>query len=501
VASRARGSSPAPGSIADDVLAGRLAALRGFPAIAAADAARLGARVRSLDDTALTRINPFSFAEAHGFDPERIVDLFVHAVKVGLFDLAWNTVCVWCGAVEWVHDSLNALEPRSFHCTMCHARMSANLDERTEVTFSISASVRPVRLDPWRSFAGYLAHHWSSSFVSSRSFREYMDRSLRGHAIVPPDDTGVIELDAAPGEVLRVFSFDLHATAFVDVARRASARSSRAGRVERAEIDALPGALSPRRQSLAPGRVAIAVHNRRTLPTGVIAMRWNAREYHALVAADPPARKRYLTGKMLLNTQSFRTLFRFHDLDDDLRLEIKSLTLLFTDLMGSTALYERAGDATAFSIVRRHFHVLAPIIAAHRGAVVKTMGDAVMAAFSTEEDGFAAAAAMDRAIASLNRSLPRGERLALRIGLHVGPALAVNADQRIDYFGRTVNVAARVQAATRAGEICLTEPVYRKLDLSRPSSRRPRYRSTRESTHLKGIAAPVVLYRLRRALA
>jgi class 3 adenylate cyclase len=197
---------------------------------------------------------------------------------------------------------------------------------------------------------------------------------------------------------------------------------------------------------LRPGPLRLHIENRtdvRTLP-GV----WIAGDaMHELLGR----RKPFLTAKRLLTNQTFRDVYGAQILNADQRLKISSLTFLFTDLKGSTALYDRVGDLAAFEIVRAHFGVVTGIVAAEAGAVVKTIGDAVMATFPTPHRAVAAALRMREAMRQLNEE--RGsEDLLLKIGIHEGPCLAVMLNERQDYFGQTVNIAARVQglAASRA---------------------------------------------------
>ena len=89
-------------------------------------------------------------------------------------------------------------------------------------------------------------------------------------------------------------------------------------------------------------------------------------------------RKTFLTAKRLLTNQIFRDIYRTDTLDVDQGLKLTSLTFLFTDLKGSTELYDRVGDLVAYDLVREHFRVLNEIVASEAGAVVKTIGDAVM---------------------------------------------------------------------------------------------------------------------------
>jgi class 3 adenylate cyclase len=91
---------------------------------------------------------------------------------------------------------------------------------------------------------------------------------------------------------------------------------------------------------------------------------WVADErLHALLAQRRP----YLTAKRLLSNQTFRDLYRTEILDVDQRLKITSMTFLFTDLRGSTELYERVGDLAAFDLVKAHFPVLTDNVVAKPG--------------------------------------------------------------------------------------------------------------------------------------
>jgi class 3 adenylate cyclase len=199
---------------------------------------------------------------------------------------------------------------------------------------------------------------------------------------------------------------------------------------------------------------------------------------------------------MLLNNQSFRDLFRIQNLIPNLKLNIRSLTILFTDLRGSTELYDKTGDAFAYNLVQEHFKILTDSIRKNSGAIVKTMGDAVMATFSRPQDAVHAAVDMINGMQSLNEKL-RAEQheLGLKIGLHEGPALAINADDRVDYFGQTVNIASRVQGLAKAGEIWITEPVFRAIGVY-DTFNTSGYREQRQSVFLKGVREPTTVYKM-----
>jgi class 3 adenylate cyclase len=164
---------------------------------------------------------------------------------------------------------------------------------------------------------------------------------------------------------------------------------------------------------------------------------------------------RAATAHIVSTLPEFRRVFSADVLKPGITLRVARVALLFTDLTGSTALYSRVGDATAFSIVHEHFSVLGRVIAEYGGTVVKTIGDAVMASFVQEGDAVRAGAAMHRAFPAFRAEHPDARDLFLRVGVHAGPCYVVTANGILDYFGQTVNVAARLQGAAHAGELVL----------------------------------------------
>jgi len=240
---------------------------------------------------------------------------------------------------------------------------------------------------------------------------------------------------------------------------------------------------------LRPGPLRLSLENRtdrRVLPAVWIA----ADALNKLVENRRP----FLTAKRLLTNQTFRDIYRTETLDIDQRLKITSLTFLFTDLKGSTALYERVGDLVAYEVVRQHFGVLGEIVAAEAGAVVKTIGDAVMATFPTPDRALAAALRMRDEMSRINAE--RGnEDLLLKIGIHEGPCLAVSLNNSQDYFGQTVNMAARVQGLASSRAIFVTQSVVddpKSTKILQSSGLRP----AMQLAALRGIADKTTVYEI-----
>jgi class 3 adenylate cyclase len=205
-------------------------------------------------------------------------------------------------------------------------------------------------------------------------------------------------------------------------------------------------------------------------------------------------RKPVLTAKRLLTNQTFRDIYRTDTLAIGQRLKILSLTFLFSDLKGSTELYARVGDLVAFDLVGEHFRLLQEIIGSEKGAVVKTIGDAVMATFETPDRAIAAAIRMREATSDLGAQRQH-QRLHLKIGIHEGSCLAVTLNDQQDYFGQTVNIASRVQGLAASSAIVVTEQVVENTQASMLLESTGLKPTLRRAT-LSGIADEVSVYEI-----
>ncbi len=185
------------------------------------------------------------------------------------------------------------------------------------------------------------------------------------------------------------------------------------------------------------------------------------------------------------------SMVRFNAITDSHGHEIGDLTFLFTDLQDSTGMYERVGDVEAFDLVRLHFRVLEEATSHHRGQIVKTIGDAIMARFAEPQQAVRTALEMFERLEQLNRRMEPD--LILKVGVHHGPAIGVSSRGRVDYFGQAVNIAARVGGIAGAGELVLTEAVYQSPGVADLVAGRP---VETEVATLKGVAEPVLVYRL-----
>lgn len=405
--------------------------------------------VREAPDADLCRINVMAFAATYGVSEDRAIGAFLHAARLGLFEMSWNVLCPGCGGVLDTNASLKSVHAHEYNCAICAAGYEPTLDEMVEVTFTVTPRVRRIAAhDPDHlSFKEYNRQLFLGSGLDlPPNYGELMDRVTLEAVELPPGEKALVSLHL-PEQFIILFEPVTHAAHFIDV-KGPPTTERRSLSVVYNNVRAPTGTTE-----MAPGPVRISFENqtgRRVLP-GI----WVAGdELHSVMERRRP----FLTAKRLLTNQTFRDFYRTDTLDIDQRLKITSLTFLFTDLKGSTELYERVGDLVAFDLVQSHFKVLHEIVASEAGAVVKTIGDAVMATFPTPDRAMAAALRMREAMAELNRS--RGsEDLLLKIGIHEGPCLAVSLNERQDYFGQTVNIASRVQGLAATRSILTTAPV------------------------------------------
>ncbi|MBG9386615.1 adenylate/guanylate cyclase domain-containing protein [Caenimonas aquaedulcis] len=452
--------------------------------LAAAGIERL---VRDGTDRELHRINVIDFAAANGLPVDRALDAFLHATRLGMFEMSWNVLCPGCGGVLNTNATLKTIHQHSYACALCAAGYEPSLDEMVEVAFSVSPRVRqiaahaPEQLPMWE----YVRQmYWSSGieFPAEMPAQEVMERFVIDWTDLGAGDKATMSLQLPAGFII-LFEPVTHSAQFLDVQGEPTRERQELGVVFN-NVQAPTGTVP-----LRPGPLRLTMENRtdaRVLPALYIA----GDDLHHMLGK----RKKFLTARTLLTNQTFRDLYRADMLAMDQRLKITSLTFVFTDLKASTELYERVGDLAAYELVKAHFGVLNEVVARESGAVVKTIGDAVMASFPTPDRGIAAVLGMREAMKALNASR-HSEDLTLKIGIHEGPCLAVTLNDRLDYFGQTVNIAARVQGLAQSHAIFATEPVVRHADAARLLAQAG-LTPVAQRCNLRGIAEELTVYEI-----
>jgi class 3 adenylate cyclase len=403
------------------------------------------------DDLSLQRIRPYALADHWGVNRRAVLEMFLRATRAGILDMSWDLLCPSCRGTTEGHTNLGDVRGQS-HCNTCQIDFTVNFDHNIEVIFRPNPSVRPVELE-------------AAFCVGSPQLQPHvvMAQTISALHSLP------MNLQLEPGRyTLRASKVAGSISLFADADGLAQTdlRVTQYGwPAEQGHVSLLP---------------TLNLINATEVDQTFLLER-TAWSDQAATAADVTA------------LQVFRDLFASEVVRPGEEISIGSITLLFTDLRDSTRLYRKIGDASAFGRVREHFEVLEQAVASEGGSIVKTMGDSVMAAFRQP------VAALRAVWNAQSEIAQRGEpMLWLKVGLHKGPCIVVNLNDRLDYFGSTVNITARLPGFSQGGELILSEAIYDDPEVQgflaqtiKPTS------ISRFTGVVKGFDEPFTMWRLR----
>ena len=384
-----------------------------------AEGDRLADYISTATDQQLFRIQPKKLAFEWGMELEDLLSLLLQAVRSGILRLSWDVMCPHCRGVRRESRSLGDL--REFgRCEICDIDFNATALESIEVTFKLLPEIRTVR-----------EVFFCSAEPAKKPHIILQHRLRAGESY----ETG-LKLPPGPYRLRRAAGMHASITFEVSDAHRDSLLSWNT----KDSTTVSPFVVS--------SDFTLSLFNPESESVSIVLEK---------IARDATA----LRPSELFNFQRFRDLFSEESIASGLKLDVGHQTLLFTDIVGSTQMYEELGDAKAFNAVHAHFVALQEIVVSRRGAVVKTIGDAMMAAFQHPEDALEAAIEIQMKFAG-----DEEEPLTLRVSLHRGICLAVRLESNIDYFGNTVNFAAKMQSVAGAREIVLSREFHAQPDIA-----------------------------------
>ncbi len=371
---------------------------------------RLVRYVETEPDETLYRIRVKALAREWGVNEKELLLAFLCATRLGLFNLTWDVLCPHCRGVRNETKNLGDL-PKRGNCEVCKIDFDATSFNVLEVTFHVHPSIRVVEKRVYCAAEPGTKPHIK------------MQKTIR-----PKDELALKTLLSLGRYRLRVQGMEIYN--LLDISEESSADQ-------------------------VFWKDSLAQQNFQSAHFPTVVLQNTSPEAKTFILEENKTDQDTLRPVDLFSFQGFRDLFSQEALAADIKLEIGVQTILFTDLVGSTKFYEQEGDTVAFAEVRQHFLKTYEVVKNHNGAVVKTIGDAVMAAFVRPLDALWAAVELQR---YFNGDNP-GSRLRLRVTLNSGSCLAVNLNSNIDYFGNTVNFAAKIQSIADAGQIGFTESV------------------------------------------
>jgi class 3 adenylate cyclase len=462
--------------------------------------------IHTANDEDLFRISPLQWAAEKNVDEHEAIDLFLHSTKAGLFYMDWNVICPCCGKITQSLRDLHSVESLNT-CKLCFRKEHANLDDSVQITFTLSPHVRSLRF-----------HHPESLSLEEYSFKYLFEPSTivggmmtikeafqythRHFSASSPGEKITVETEVGIGalaclDLFGQWGFGLVASGepTTDV-QRIAVRLTDSGfevpllAMQPGEFNVGPLAYAGTFYVIHPGKVVLEFAQN-TSREGALLVAFfpipvdgiGSFKLPSDLPAEPSAETRgyiekiqdgsdnllnppdnqysspRLTARRLFACQTFHDLFRAEVFRDSEGFGVKDVIILFTDLKSSTQLYQQIGDLNAYALVREHYGVLNTAILNQHGAIVKTIGDAIMATFNQPVEAVSAGLEMLSGLRRLNQASQHGG-LILKIGIHRGAAISVTLNESIDYFGQTVNIASRVQNSAGGDEIYLTEGIY-----------------------------------------
>lgn len=218
---------------------------------------------------------------------------------------------------------------------------------------------------------------------------------------------------------------------------------------------------------------------------------------------DPTFRERIdeslgrLPSLHLINRPLFRELLGEQVLPPNQSLGVQNLSIFFSDLKQSTRLYQHLGDARAYELVRAHFDIVFDAVERYGGSAVKTIGDGVMGTFFDSASALRGVSESMLGLDELNYTagLSEEDYLRLKVGLHIGDCIVVTLNSRLDYFGSTVNIAARLSDLAQGGEVILSKKVLEEPE-ARDFAEQMKYDQEKFTT-LRGVNQAIEVCRLR----
>jgi len=412
-------------------------------------------RIIEGSDDQLVRVRPFALAETWRTDRLETLRLFLYATRAGLFELRWELMCPNCRVPKQEVDSLARL-PAQFHCEVCGISYGTEFDRSVELRFSIHPSVRAAS-DLVYCIGGPLR---MPHIVAQQYLRTHEDRNL---AVTPTEPLRLRTVGS---------SHPLTITP-----------GPPAGRPTTVKVTYADG------RWVAPHSL-IGEEGLELPPGATLSLRNHTSGAVLAVIEDAAWTADATTAAEVTALQEFCDLFSSEVLAPGQQHAIRHIALLFSDLKGSTQLYEGIGDAAAYSRVNRHFDFIRQAVVRLDGSIVKTMGDGVMCAFRQLDDALEAALAMQAKVTDWCRAEQIDPPLVLKLGVHAGPVIAMTANDRLDYFGRTVNVAARLGEQSRGGDIVMLREVLNQ------ASARPELTVEHFTRRLRGLEPEQQLTRL-----
>ncbi|MBS4029120.1 MAG: adenylate/guanylate cyclase domain-containing protein [Ignavibacteriales bacterium] len=379
---------------------------------------KLEKHLLTASDLEVVRMRPFELADKWSEDRYEVLKLFLYSTKVGLLDLHWTILCPNCRAVSSDNLTLKQLQAES-HCDTCEIKFGSDFSSSVETRFTVHPAVRIARNEMY--------------CIGGPANMPEIIAQLR----LESNEKRVEEMEVKNG-ILRVRCYQTEEMFSVQVKETTNETTLK--------IKIENGKLIIDNTEVKTGTIRLEVYN-------------NSNDESLVVLERETWKENAATAAIVTSLQGFRDTFPEEAVAPGEELGISSIVILFTDLKGSTQMYQAIGDAKAFSFVENHFHYLTEFVSKYHGGIVKTMGDAIMATFTKSIDALQAALEMQQQWKKFYKEYGSDLDVLVRIGIHAGSAIAINNRGKLDCFGATVNMAARLEKYSNGNDVIISDAI------------------------------------------
>ncbi|SFK71582.1 Adenylate cyclase, class 3 [Paenibacillus sp. 1_12] len=406
-------------------------------------------------DDQVIDMRPYELAKIWDMDREVLLRMFLYATKLGITNLSWHLICPNCRVSKSGAETMSGLKPQ-YHCDFCGINYEVNFDKYVELCFSVHPHLRRAYKQIFCVGGPAITPHiYVQLEIAAGNEAEFeypkVPEQLRLRVLRSNQTVSIVRQQA--GLQSRIQNSTLLESQANDMKSQASLaiRQAAAARIEDGHIHS--GQLDI--QYDGHGWSIPVVEE--PLPGTLIKLVNHSRENVIVALEKDDWEDITVTASKVTTMHEFRSMFSSEVLAPGQQVGIENVTILFSDLLGSTAFYEQVGDAHAYGQVRNHFNFLISWVNANKGTLVKTIGDAVMAVFEYPENAVKTALDVQSHVDEFNRKYPSNTPIVIKMGLFQGPAIVVNSNQLLDYFGRTVNLAARMQGLSVGHDVVISK--------------------------------------------
>ena len=370
--------------------------------------------LQTSDDQQLKRLYPIRLSEIWGRSLQDVLKMMFQASKLDILDHSWIVDCPQCRQPAKNFTKLSGVSP-GVSCDACGHEFETDLHRSVQLTFSPNHTVR------------------EKSNLTFALSNPTHNSNIRLKTYLEPGQIRIIKVDLNRGRY-KITDSKSESVTYIDVEPDGNSNAS---------IIFFDGDADTRNLTLS------------SEPNLIL---YNKSRYPLTVECEDLNHEMYKISPIEVTAQpTYCNLFPGELLQEKEQVAAKDLTVLFTDLSNSSDIYNTRGDDSATGLVMNHFDVLEAMINSERGAIVKTNGDSVMALFPKP---VYAVRAFQKAQEAFKNQAETQRSILLKGGIHTGDCVSVILNNRIDYFGSTVNIASRLVEYAKPEEVIISNSSY-----------------------------------------